>query len=430
MKNLTVLSPKREQGSNSADGEVYPFYPGFSDHFTEPLIESAALDKNACVMDPWNGSGTTTAAAARLGIRTYGFDLNPVMVIVAKARQVTWTPKRSLRQLAAKIVRRAKDLDFHYVTNDPLLTWYAPQSVLALRRCELAIQRIVVDERVCQPLALRCTYAGVSEVAAFYYTALFRTVRAQLIKFSSSNPTWTKKPKTDSHRLRPRLESIALIFENQVEAMISSLESKFSKPHTEVKPYIDLASSDSLPLPDRSVDLVVTSPPYCTRIDYAVATGPELAVLGYTKDAISETLRKKLIGTPTVRSQVPTPSAVWGPTCLKFLESVRCHPSRASSTYYYKNHVQYFQAIYESISELYRCLKKHGTCVIVVQDSYYKELHNDLPQIFIEMASNNRLALKRRVDFPFSRTMARLHPGVRNYRNGYGGVESVLCFEK
>ena len=99
-------------------------------------------------MDPWNGSGTTTTAAARLGIRTYGFDLNPVMVIVAKARQLNSLSDRSLRDLAAKIVCRAKDLDVHYTTNDPLVTWFTPQSVLALRNFELAIQDVLVDEKV------------------------------------------------------------------------------------------------------------------------------------------------------------------------------------------------------------------------------------------------------------------------------------------
>jgi DNA modification methylase len=43
---------------------------------------------------------------------------------------------------------------------------------------------------------------------------------------------------------------------------------------------IDCASSQSIPLPNSFIDLVVTSPPYCTRIDYAVATSPELALLG------------------------------------------------------------------------------------------------------------------------------------------------------
>jgi hypothetical protein len=36
----------------------------------------------------------------------------------------------------------------------------------------------------------------------------------------------------------------------------------------------------SLPLDAESVDLVITSPPHCARIDYAVKTKFELAVMG------------------------------------------------------------------------------------------------------------------------------------------------------
>ena len=38
------------------------------------------------MLDPWNGSGTTTYAAAQLGHSSIWLDLNPVMVIVARAR--------------------------------------------------------------------------------------------------------------------------------------------------------------------------------------------------------------------------------------------------------------------------------------------------------------------------------------------------------
>ncbi len=61
---------------------------------------------------------------------------------------------------------------------------------------------------------------------------------------------------------------------------------------------------------------------------------------------------------------------------------------------------------------------------------YYKDIHNDLPQIFIEMAHSNGLQLVRQVNFGLARTMARIHPTVRQYRKGFGATESVLCFVK
>src|SRR5690606_7221892 len=59
---------------------------------------------------------------------------------------------------------------------------------------------------------------------------------------------------------------------------------------------VDLADSRSLPIERCNVDAVITSPPYCTRIDYAVATRMELAVLGIDESR-TENLRRLMIGT-------------------------------------------------------------------------------------------------------------------------------------
>ena len=129
-----------------------------------------------------------------------------------------------------------------------------------------------------------------------------------------------------------------------------------------------------------------------------------------------------------VPTSVPEPSLAWGTTCNTFLEQLVHHKSKASKSYYYKNHIQYFDAIYRSLAELHRILIPHGRCILVVQDSYYKDIHNDLPQIFIEMAGANGLQLAHRVDFGLTRTMASIHPMVRRYRKDFSAIESVLCF--
>jgi hypothetical protein len=68
--------------------------------------------------------------------------------------------------------------------------------------------------------------------------------------------------------------------------------------------------------------------------------------------------------------------------------------------------------------------------MLVVQDSYYKDLHNDLPTVFIEMAAQQKLELVGRRDFPLSRTMAGLNPRIKNYRQSRSALESVLSFVK
>jgi hypothetical protein len=193
---------------------------------------------------------------------------------------------------------------------------------------------------------------------------------------------------------------------------------------------ISVASSESLPVRDESIDFVLCSPPYCTRIDYAVATSPELAVLGFCLAKELAELRKQLIGTPTIQDVIPSPDANWGPTCDALLRQLRNHPSKAAKSYYYKTYVQYFSGIARSLSELSRCMKAGAHCVIVVQDSYFKDLRIDLASIFAEIGCGVRFTLFRQVDFPILRTFASINTRSRKYRTETSATESILCFTK
>ncbi len=86
LKNLTIENPKRNNLARKGSASWYQYYAGFSPRFAKTLLESAKLNSNAVVIDNWNGSGTTTEAASVLGYKTFGFDLNPVMIVVAKAK--------------------------------------------------------------------------------------------------------------------------------------------------------------------------------------------------------------------------------------------------------------------------------------------------------------------------------------------------------
>jgi hypothetical protein len=193
---------------------------------------------------------------------------------------------------------------------------------------------------------------------------------------------------------------------------------------------ISVASSDRLPVRDKSVDFVLCSPPYCTRIDYGVATSPELAVLGFSLAKQLPALRRELIGTPTIQEVVPQVDSDWGPTCNSLLKKLYEHPSKAAKSYYYKTYVQYFAGIARSFGELSRCMKTGATCLMVVQDSYFKNLRVDLGSIFDEIGCGNGLTLSRQVDFAISRTFASINTGARRYRNERSATESILCFTR
>src|SRR5713226_8901028 len=153
MSTLTIHNPKPPCTRKSAS-TWYRYYPCFSEDFAKSLLSSADLTKEQSVLDPWNGSGTTTSQAASLGLNSYGFDLNPVMVIIAKARSLDFAEYPSLQPLRAELLRKARK-PFDIDPLDPLLTWLVPNSASHFRSIEAGIQKLLIDDSCYQNLKRR-----------------------------------------------------------------------------------------------------------------------------------------------------------------------------------------------------------------------------------------------------------------------------------
>ena len=168
-------------------------------------------------------------------------------------------------------------------------------------------------------------------------------------------------------------------FEKAIDSLMINAEDLSQNPNR--LPRLELASSLTLPLKNSSVDCIVTSPPYCTRIDYATMTLPELVWLKMGVNDINQ-LRRNIIGTTTVEKKLQEITLT--PKAKVILESVQAHDSKASATYYYKNLKSYFMKMELSFLELARVLKKTGSLHIVLQDSRYKDLDLKISEIFTE----------------------------------------------
>lgn len=425
-----VISNPKLYTERAAEQELrlFPYYAGYSSVFAHEVLSSLPLAPGSVVFDPWNGSGTTTQIAYCLGHKAVGFDLNPVMVIAAKAGMLSQFECPSLLPIARSIIEHASFLD--QIDEDPLLQWLTPDSVCSIRRIESAINRILICNETYVKLNSNDAFEKVSPLAAFFYIALFRTVRCLLVDFIPSNPTWIKKPKNLWNRKRPSSQKVQEVFVAEVESLVRSgriLSSVTPAKADEV--VLKVGNAENIPLLDRSVDAIVSSPPYCTRIDYAVSTSIELAALRLNRKEF-DYLRRSLTGTSTVGSEKYNVDPRWGATCLSFIEKLHAHPSKASQGYYYKNHLQYFKSLSRSLNEISRVLKPQAYCVLVAQDSHYKEIHNDVPSMAVEMAAISGLELIKRLDFSSSRSMVGINGRSRKYLHSRKTTESVLCFRR
>ena len=427
----TLLSqrPKRVPATGHGPSHWFGYYAGYSPTFVQEAIAYLNLRKADTVADPWNGSGTSTEVIREQGMIGRGFDINHAVVLVAKARLLGADIKPSHLSICNTIVASSRRLtEPGFLPEEPLTAWFSPGAAAAIRGIERAIQSVLIPTPRYTRLASLSSLESVSTVAAFFYVALFRTVRGFLDRFKTSNPTWIKDASSAHARLRPPTEAICNAFRREVRLMFDTAGPK-TRAVSRHPTTAEVGESTSIPLDAGSVAAVISSPPYCTRIDYAVATKPELAVLAATREEF-QALRLAMLGTPLTAGILSKPAPCWGAACNKLLHRIKEHPSRASATYYYNNHVIYFDRLFRSLGEISRILRPRGRCILVLQDSYYKNLHNDLARITVEMSGEFGLGLRKRHDRQLSASMAALNTRSLRYRAHSAATESVLAFTR
>ncbi len=388
----------------------YRYYAGFSRAFVLDIL--GEMPKGSRVLDPWNGSGTTTTVATELGLASVGMDLNPAMVVAAKGALLSESDVQLIKDQASRLATlRAAQLPAE--AEDPLLEWLDRASVGRVR----AIQLTLVGARRYGSDDL----AGLDPVKCFWMFALFQVVREATKRWQTSNPTWIK-----SRQEAPP----AKIYWRTLTTTLTELAREAVPIQSTGHPRAEVlcGTSTDIALEDFAPDLVLGSPPYCTRLDYGIATRVELSVLGIPATAQS-TLRRALLGTTTVPTSAPALASL-GNAALQLLDSVKTHRSKASATYYWKWLAQYLVEYTTSLNQLARVASPTGTIGLVVQESFYKDIPIDLAHLTQEALGFRGWGLQSAYPFRSRPSLAQINPRAEAYRNGHIPQEAALFFRR
>jgi hypothetical protein len=337
---LDICSPKRHRRFETRWEKLFSYYAGFTEHFVSRLLISAKASDGTIVLDPWNGSGTTTHVSSTLGITSYGFDINPAMVIIARARLLPSSEVDSLEPVGKQIITLAERHRAPIEVNEPLLRWFSEHTAAHLRALERTTRVLLVGEITVSES--RVNLDRMSGFAAAFYAALFAVCRELATPFRSTNPTWYREPRGDEAKIsvEPTLVSSRLFSTLQnIAVAVVNHGPLFSAEEGGAK--IRVRDSTKPTGLKGLVDLVLTSPPYCTRIDYVAATRLELALLNPLLGTKPDELSRRMLGTTRVPLSEIRASSEWGERCRRFLDELRHHPSKASSGYYLKTHLDY-----------------------------------------------------------------------------------------
>lgn len=368
-----IRSAKRGKNERKGVHSWHPYYAAYSEAFVEDILNYFDATSESIILDPWMGSGTTALVCQKKGIQSLGNELNPIMVLFSKAKTAELL-KYDLLDYTENIINHIEYDDLFSINNS------VNDYIGANYNQKLQSIRAAID-----------IYLGGAKTPdylnAFFYSVLFRCLRSIGSFTSGSNPTWLLK---SIPALSESEVDVVELFRQFTISMFNDLNTTFHTFSSSRPPVPNIVEGDSryLSFDSNSVDFVITSPPYLTRIDYAVSTKPELMFLGYEEKTEFDSLRRKTMGAPVISDKGISYDPLWGDTCNRFLSSVENHHTKAAKSYYLPLYLQYFRDALNSIEEIKRVLRSGGQACLVVQSSYFKDVEGKLGEMYVEMGTN------------------------------------------
>ena len=350
-------------------------YTSFSLDFAKAALAHLGATPTSVILDPFLGSGTTMLAAAIHGCSATGIDISPFSALLSRGRMATTVEVRRVRS---------------HLKRDPAGRKFPAPQCTALPASDMAyaqgvVQGICRELRVARENLLSALLADDvgdydSEVVSLLSLVMAARDCAKLER--GSNPIWYRRPSVTSKHLRHKtLRAAAMRWGDTIANDLLTSMPLFRRGHR-----IVLADFTTLDWGTPEFDICITSPPYLNRLDYVIAHLPELSILDLLAPVNFDDLRRSMMGTTKiVRKATGDIPAEWGDACGRTLKSVANHPSYASRRYYYHTYHQYFAAFYNSLTVLRALMRRSCKGLIVLQDSYYKDLKIPTPQICIEM---------------------------------------------
>ena len=393
--SLNEVSPK--QSSSRSHRDWYPYYAGFTERFVEAVIEQY-FGNATNVLDPWSGSGTTTVTCLRRDLSSHGLDINPVATVISRARLNPLAERPKLLELGTQIVQHGAAGASCEGGGELLQKWMTPASARRVNRFRHAIHEVLEEPLTARPQSGDLRADGLSAPACFFYSALFGSVRALLSRFGTTNPMWLKPPHSRMNRIRPSSDAIGRGMVKMMAYLAPRLTLATGQVPADASPFMT-ADASRTGFPTSSFDAVLTSPPYATRIDYVKGTLPELAVLGADHTYIQE-LRGMATGSPTVDGPRSSAATVRSPYGRNVLAAIEHHESKGSSTYYLPWMTNYLTSLQDGLLEIHRTVRGNGIIGLVLQDSYYKEVHIDLQRVVTEILLELNWPEPSRHDYP------------------------------
>jgi len=254
----------------------FRYSAGFSAAWVEQLITEL---KPQTILDPFAGSGTVCVTADKLGINSYGIEAHPFVCKLAKGK-LAWMVH------IPEFLAAVTEIKCLAVSLQPKL----PEKIPVL------LSKCYTEDRLIDLFKIRQAYLEITPSLSEELQSLIFVAICAILRPSSHVGTvqWQyilpNKHKAKTCEPFDALEKqVAMMQEDLYQMQFISSESRAT--------FIQEDARNLKSIPDKSIDLIITSPPYANNYDYADATRLEMTFWGEVDSwgDLHETVRKYLI---------------------------------------------------------------------------------------------------------------------------------------
>lgn len=338
---------------------------GYSQELVERIVDNGAA---GLLLDPFAGGGTSLVSAQSLGLQSMGYEVNPVVSTISRAKTQIYEP--SDYKEIADVVRKIGQLTVRAPTADRpdlkiLDKVFRPDVLEALLQARNVLEQ--VDSAAASDF-LQTGYLTILEGVSNCYK------EGNGIKYKNRRRTkdgYVEIPWNEvAGYTAPGLPLVVERLQEKYSEMLQDLRSRATTPPAaavrEESCVSGLAS-----VADESIDVCIFSPPYCNNFNYFKVFKVELWMGGYVtnyqgmRQLTEKAIRSHVETTLTMTPSDSGPSEIVEELVGELRRRELWNPRIPDSV------VAYFTDMSTVLCELFRILKPGASASIVVGNSAY-----------------------------------------------------------
>jgi len=312
------------------------------------------------VVDPFGGCGTTLVESKVMCRPSIGVDINPVAVLITKAKKTPIEPVRieeHFLKLKEKIDSFNKKTRVKIPEHERIDYWFKPE----------------------EKRKLAFLFSEISKIKDQDVRDFFCCGFSNILKNCS---IWLQKSNKPTRDLMKKPADPFVAFSRQIKAMLRGNTDFFNllqkKKCLKTSCNVYCADARKIPAKSNSVSLIVTSPPYVTSYEYADLHQLTALWFEHTKD-ISD-FRKRFIGTAYHnKKELVLNSKIAETTKEELLKNDKKTAEEVAT---------YFSEMNQVFEEMKRMLKKGGRTCIVIGNTSLKGVKILNAEVFVEQLQN------------------------------------------